>query len=225
MPLFFFAHGFIPSVRHAINDPGTIPLVDPLSLHPVNRASLGETECVILQVMPAKDNSELHDELWVQQEGGRILRKDLWAGRVLLSRVDVNYKGAFPSNWIATEFSQDKLTLEQRFSVKEIELNPQLDPTLFDIKLKPGLRLRKIDANNLSDDKEYLVGDDGKTLIEWEKRGPNRRPLLPFVLLSIIITGVVFSVLCVLRRWKSRKRIVPACGGRTVSDTPCPEKQ
>jgi hypothetical protein len=150
------------------------------------------------------------DEFWVDPAAeNRIVRADSLSQGKPFARSEIAYSMGkrFPTGWTTTVYRQDPedhLTVLRvdRLTVQEAIADAEIDPSLFQIALQPGMVVRKVDAlagfakNYAATD--YRVAPDGKDLIEiGAGKGPDwHSRLVPFlVLFAVLLGGVLWQVL------------------------------
>jgi hypothetical protein len=178
----FFAQGIVPTWKsglHADHLHAT-PASSDLQVH--GAGTLNGRSCIIVRSSPSKDELKMFDEFWIDlPRESAVVRADRYVRAQLSYRIDTRYHktdyGWLPASWTVTEFDMrhsDKFWLSATLQVKEVEIDGQFSPGLFDFELKPGMVVTYYNNGNGSDDPrsiaytppvDFHVAPDGHTLI------------------------------------------------------------
>lgn len=173
-------------------------------------------ECVVLRTVSPKNRPNDYDEFWIDPaQESAVLRMDAYLGGKLYSRVDVQYReqGDYPQSWTVANYNgKPHVETTDNLRVVELAVNPAIDPSEFEIPLRPGMIVRRADAKGSLEDNynmvDYRVDSDGKTLVPLGD-GQGRNPWWPR---RVLLWGIPILVALVAIAWYLKIRCLPRFG-------------
>jgi len=152
--------------------------------------TIKDRQCLVVKLFARQSETEF-DELSIDSSNKRILRADCYSQGKLFARTEIEYAegNRFPVGWTTTAYGETpaidvlagaerRMVLRtERILVKEASVDVQIDPKVFEVKLRPGMVVRKADAeagfSRNFDAIDYRVGPDGTTLIDIKAEKEN----------------------------------------------------